>query len=140
MSTIIPHFFTANLHRTIDYYTQVLRFDLVLDQGELPGVSCMLQFGDSSLVFEEFTDGAANAPSTGFCGKLCVFVNDIRSVFKQICDFADVRRELADTENGTREFSVSDCNGIELVFAEVIPVIDGSKSRSTQKHSSELSG
>ncbi len=133
MSTIIPHFYTANLHRTIAYYTQVLCFDIVLDQGELSEESCMLQFGESNLIFEEVADVDPHKAATCFYGKLIVFVNDIESVFSRICDFADVRRELDETENGTREFSISDCNGIELVFAEVMPVFECDNSKSTQE-------
>ena len=138
MSTIIPHFFTANLHRTIAYYTNVLCFDLVLDQGELSDESCMLQFGDSNLIFEEVGD--LNVAKVSFFGKLNIFVDEIQSVFNRICDFADVRNELSESENGTREFSVCDCNGIELVFAEVIPFAECNNAGSAHKHSSELNG
>ncbi|MDB4640946.1 hypothetical protein OAF56_04855 [Pirellulaceae bacterium] len=100
----------------------MLHFDLVLDQGELLGKSCMLQFGDSNLVFEESTVVDLNDPATCFYGKLRFFVNGIQSVFNQICDFSDMLRDS--TENGTCEFSILDCNGIQLVFTEVIPVVD----------------
>lgn len=141
MSTIIPHFYSTNLHRTIAYYTNVLYFDLVLDQGELSDQSCMMQFGDSCLIFEEVTDAtnfsSLDTSASSFRGKLNIFVDDIQSVFDRICDFADVRRELTETENSTREFSVRDCNGIELVFAEVIPV-GCDQTDASSEHASEL--
>lgn len=96
----------------------------------------MMQFGDSCLIFEEVTD-AANFSASSFRGKLNIFVDNIQSVFDRICDFADVRRELTETENATREFSVRDCNGIELVFAEVITV-DCDQADAPSEHASEL--
>jgi len=119
MVNIIPHFYTSNLHRTIAYYTNVLWFDIVLDVGEISDDSCMLRFGDSNIVFEESPFAISDVSRSQAWGKLNIFVDGIDQIFQRVSDFADVRQELVETTNETSEFSVRDCNGIELVFTEV---------------------
>ena len=112
---MIPHFYTNNLQSTISYYTNILCFDLALPPGELDENSCMLSLGNSSIIFEE---RKAEVDHSGW-GKINLFVENLAKIFANVSDFADVRSNPASTDAGTTEFSVRDCNGIELVFSQV---------------------
>ncbi len=78
----------------------------------------MLQHGDDAIIFEE---SSAPLNHTSW-GKLNLFTDRLEQIFKNVAVFADVKTNPTNTEAGTREFSVTDCNGIELVFSQVLPV------------------
>lgn len=113
-----PQFFTNSLQTTIDYYTRVLCFELVLEPGELSDHSCLLQLGDATIIFEE----VCRPVDHSHWGRIHLFVDNLDEIFKNLGDFADVQTNPELTDAGTREFSIRDCNGMELVFAEVQPV------------------
>ena len=127
---MIPHLYTNDLVSTIQYYTNVLRFDLVLRPGELNENSCMLTLGHASIIFEE----RPSKLDHGRWGKFVFFVDDVSAIFMKVCDFADVRSNLEVTKQGTIEFSVKDCNGVELTFSQVKTFEQANLAGGTLRH------
>ena len=113
---LIPMLESADLARTIDYYTRTLGFELDAtwpEEGEPTG--CRLVAGDAVLMF-----AARDAAAPALSGQLYCFPRDVDALWNELRERVEVVAPLADWDHGMREFRVRDCNGYVLRFGQAI--------------------
>ena len=122
--SLTPNLMVTDMAKTIDYYRDVLGFELMMSAPEeAPFDWAMMKSGEVSIMFqtqkslsEELSVFKELAPG----GSLTFYVDmiDATALYKRIKGKADLVKEPFDTFYGTREFIIRDCNGYLLVFAE----------------------
>jgi len=115
---LIPMLETADLARTIDYYTRTLGFELdAAWPAENDPVWCRLVAGDVVLVFTTRDPSLAPASPT-LTGQLYCYPHDVDALWEALRERVDVVSPLADWDHGMREFQIRDCNGYVLRFGQ----------------------
>ncbi len=112
---LTPSIKTEDLNSTIQFYTQVLGFELKWEmpfEGQRVG---WLERGMASLMFFE-EHGVQPAP--GFTGTLYFTVDEVSSFYEEIRDRVEVVWGLEEMSYGTLEFGIKDNNGFYLAFAQ----------------------
>lgn len=113
--------------RTAAFYRDVLGFEIV-QQDPAPANPewVLLRRGAVELMFQARASMAGlfplPAPAPG-AGRLTIYVDlaDVASFYREVAGRAAIVCDLHDTPRGTREFSLRDCNGFTLTFAEPLP-------------------
>jgi uncharacterized glyoxalase superfamily protein PhnB len=113
-----------DINKTITFYRNVLGFELVNaepDNGDIhwalmrgDGIELMFQTRDSiSKEHSEFQKMDTNAP-------MCLYINmdNVNKLYTQLKDKIQILTDLHITNYGAVEFSISDCNGYVLTFAQ----------------------
>jgi uncharacterized glyoxalase superfamily protein PhnB len=116
----------ANVNDTIQYYKDVLDFELVMSnpkEGQFEWA--MIQSGDVALMLQTQTSLSGELPVFGDMkvgGSLTFFIetNDIDGLYAKVKSRADIVLDMRDTFYGMREFHIRDCNGYVLTFAQRI--------------------
>ncbi|MDH1628741.1 VOC family protein [Pseudomonas mosselii] len=108
---IAPLLRCTDLDATRRHYRDVLQFT-VTDTAQS---TLTVQLHDCSLLFTE-ADLWRLAP--GCAGTLYLVVEDVDGYYAQVRELADIAWPLHDTEYGSREFGVRDCNGYYLAFSQ----------------------
>lgn len=125
LKSLTPNLMVADMGKTIDYYRDVLGFELMMSAPEeAPFDWAMMKSGGVSIMFQTqkslgeelaaFKEIAAPGGSLTFY----VDVADINVLYDRVKGKADLLKELFGTSYGTREFIIRDCNGYLIVFAE----------------------
>jgi uncharacterized glyoxalase superfamily protein PhnB len=121
---LTPNLMVEDMGKTIAYYQDVLGFELLMSNPEQkPFDWAMMRRGDVTLMFQtrkSLGDEMAAFKEMPLGGSLTFYVdvNNIKSLYGQVKDNADIIKELYDTFYGTTEFAIRDCNGYLVVFAE----------------------
>ncbi len=117
---VMPVLRVEDLSRAIDWYTQVLGFELVWrspNDGE--GENCMLRAGDTDLML---STGSHLGTQPAFTGTLYFELDGgVRELFARVKDAAPVVWPLEEMDYGTIEFGIRDRDGYTLAFAEPRP-------------------
>jgi uncharacterized glyoxalase superfamily protein PhnB len=123
MSSLSPNIYVENVQTTIDYYQQ-LGFSVVMivpEEGINP-VWVMMQREDVTIMFESYANIEGRLPqikrSNGGSLLFYVKVRGVEQYFESIKGFANVLHPLQKTFYGATEFSIEDCNGYVLTFAD----------------------
>lgn len=113
-----------DVSRTVDFYRDVLGFEVVMaGPRRRPLQWALLKRGETELMFQA-RHGLHEAlpglpPAAGpHAVTFYIGVPDVEAFFAQVQARVQVVRPLHDTPYGTREFSIEDCNGFVLTFAE----------------------
>jgi catechol 2,3-dioxygenase-like lactoylglutathione lyase family enzyme len=113
---VMPVLRVADLQMAVDWYTQMLGFQVVwrspMDGG---GENCLLQAGPIELML---STGAHLGGPPALTGTLFFHVDGVEELFARIRNQVEVVWPLEDQEYGTREFGVRDSDGYLLAFAE----------------------
>jgi uncharacterized glyoxalase superfamily protein PhnB len=113
---VMPVLRVAVLQEAVDWYTQILGFQVLwrspMDGG---GENCLLQMGDVELML---STGAHLGGPPALTGTLYFNVEGVEELFARISNQVEVVWPLEDQEYGTREFGVRDSDGYVLAFAE----------------------
>lgn len=123
MESLTPNLFVTDINQTIAFY-QTLGFQLVMkvpEEGDL--VWAMMSCGQVSFMFQTFSSMGDELPEIKRergSGPLLLYIkiHGIRDFFNKICDTVHVIKGLETTFYGSTEFSIFDCNGMILTFAE----------------------
>jgi uncharacterized glyoxalase superfamily protein PhnB len=113
--------------RTIAFYCGVLGFEVVTTApGPEAPAWALLKRGRAELMFQAQESLAGLLPPglrfpRPLALTICVDVDDVEALYRQVAAAVPVVHVLADTAWGTREFSIRDCNGFVVTFAEALP-------------------
>ena len=121
---VTPNFMVDDVNRTVDWYHDVLDFQLALSvpqQGQFDfaivkreQVELMFQATSSLVQDLPFLTGATVGASVTFH----IEVIGIDELYKKIKDEATIVKDLHTTFYGAKEFYFLDCNGYILTYAE----------------------
>ncbi len=115
-----------NVERTVDYYQNILGFELVIT---LPDRSpfnwALVRREDVELLFQTPTSMGGLLPLQGQASRsalnVIIPVNEIEDLFERLQQVAAIVRGIHTAGNGSREFSIRDCNGYTLTFSQDLP-------------------
>lgn len=119
-----PNLMVENVNHTVDFYRDVLGFEVVLtvpDEG--PFEWALLRRGDVEILFHARGSLGAELPvaerrQAGGALTYYVDVQDVGDLFERLKGAVPVLQGLHTTCYGTREFTIEDVNGFLLTFAE----------------------
>lgn len=112
---VTPMLETTDLQRTVDFYVDVLGFDIeTLVPDDEPNF-CILDRDGVSISF--FVDVARTEPQQ-FTGRLYIDVAGVPELYERVRNRANVRWGPEVFAYGRREFAIYDCNGYTLTFSE----------------------
>lgn len=114
MKQLIPLLRVVNLHATIDFYIQVLGFEVCWrEKGTV-----QVQHGNVALMF---STGDNLGSMAELSGTLYFYPEDVSTLWNSIRERVEIEWPLQTMDYGTREFGIRDPDGYILAFAEVLP-------------------
>lgn len=124
MRKLTPNLMVDDVNRTIDFYRNVLGFELVASVPEEGTLNWgMVKCGNVELMFQSWSSLGNDLPQLKIAmppGPVIFYV-DVESVQilrQRIEGTATLLKQIQVTFYGTREFTIQDCNGFILTFAE----------------------
>ncbi len=126
LKKLSPNLMVEDVSRTVGFYESVLGFQRVMtlpDEGPLEWA--LVQNGAVEMMFQSQSSLAAESPvfedkAVGGTLTLYAEVEDLEKYYADIKDRVKVLKEPNTTFYGMREFTVTDCNGYVLTFAQPI--------------------
>lgn len=124
MRKLTPNLIVDDVNRTVDFYRDVLGFELlasVPEEGTLDWG--MMKCGSVELMFQSWSSLGNDLPQLKNAmppGPIILYI-DVESVQilrQRIEGKAMLLKEIQGTFYGTKEFTIQDCNGFILTFAE----------------------
>jgi uncharacterized glyoxalase superfamily protein PhnB len=120
--SIVPGLPVDDVSRTVEFYRNVLGFELVGATGKGGMTRARLRLGDSEILFRSArTDGIGRALK-GYDVEdrlvLHIRVEDVASLYQRVKGSAPIIRELETTLFGLGEFAIEDVDGIILSFSQ----------------------
>lgn len=120
VTRIIPQFFTADLARTLEYYSSVLGFDCEFQHGDPPFYAGVAR--DGHAIFFRLVPDVAPVAAAKYAEELLdayVGVSDAAALSREYADRGvEFHRPLGETPWQTIEFVVRDCDGRLLCFGQ----------------------
>lgn len=124
LESLTPNIMVNDVNETLDYYTNVLGFDLVDTNpvsGEFEWGYVMLN--SVGLMFQEVKSIKNEYPQlkdlkVGGALTLYIRVKNINDLFENIKDQVTIVKPMNTTFYGTNEFAIEDVNGFILTFSE----------------------
>jgi catechol 2,3-dioxygenase-like lactoylglutathione lyase family enzyme len=124
LKKLTPNLMVEDVNRTIDFYRDVLGFEVqttVPEEGQLDWA--MLARDGVTLMFQRRASLAAEIPAFADApvgGALTFYteVNGVEALHAQLGGRVEIVQDLHDTFYGTREFCFRDCNGYLISFSE----------------------
>lgn len=125
LKSLTINLMVADVQRSVDFYSHSLGFEVVTTvPGEQELVFAMIKTGNVSIMlqsmssFEESNPEFSRTPIGGTV-LLYIDVSEIRILYQKVKKAGvPIYREMHDTFYGTSEFTVKDCDGYLLSFAE----------------------
>jgi uncharacterized glyoxalase superfamily protein PhnB len=124
MKKLTPNLMVDDVNRTVDFYRDVLGFELLASVPEEGALDWgMMKCGTVELMFQSRSSLGNDLPQLKNAippGPVLLYI-DVESVQilrQQIEGKATLLKEIAVTFYGTKEFTIQDCNGFILTFAE----------------------
>jgi uncharacterized glyoxalase superfamily protein PhnB len=118
MNKIVPVLRVAELQRAVDWYTDILGFQIAWrapDDGG--GENCMLSSGPVDLLL---STGSHLGDEPRFTGTLYFHVDGVDEFYERVKDRAGIVWPLETQVYGLREFGIRDRDGYTLAFAEEV--------------------
>jgi len=123
MESLSPNIYVQDVKGTMQFYSK-LGFSAMMsvpENSEEP-VWAMMQNGGVSIMFESFSSIEGRLPeiSRNQGGSLLFYikVKDIQGLYESLKDEVTVLHGLQKTFYGATEFTIKDCNGWVLTFAD----------------------
>lgn len=123
MASLSPNIYVENVSASVEFY-KLLGFEVVMSVPEdgLNPVWVMMQLEEVTFMFESFASIEGRLPqinrSKGGSLLFYIKVGDVEQYFESIKDKVNVLHGLEKTFYGATEFSIEDCNGYVLTFAD----------------------
>ncbi|MEO1403621.1 MAG: VOC family protein [Cyanobacteria bacterium J06635_1] len=124
LGAISPMLEVSDLQETIDYYENILGFELQgtwPDQG--PAQWAALKAGQVTLMFVTQARSATRPPT--LTGQLYCYPPDVDALWDELKDKVDIAWPLDNMSYGMREFAIRDCNGYVITFGQDIEEMPG---------------
>ena len=129
LKRITPNIIVEDVSRTIKFYTDIIACFELVDYDSKKGKFswALLRCGDTQIMFESRESIAKSIPALEHSNKngaitIYVELDGIKELYKMIKDKVDIVKDLHNAEYGMREFSIQDCNGFIITFAEWVGV------------------
>lgn len=127
LSKLTPNMMVENVAETVDFYRDVLGFDLIMAVPEGNPVDwALMQRDEVEVMFQaraSLTDELPLFAGRPIGGALTFYIDmqGVEALYEQIRAQVRVVQDLQTTFYGKREFAIQDCNGFILTFAEDSP-------------------
>jgi len=124
LKKLTPNLMVEDVNQTVQFYTEVLNF--ILDQ-TVPEASpfdwASMKSGDVEIMLQSRSSLAGDIPAlkdSKIGGSLTFFIQmqGLQELYERVKGKTTIVQDLHTTFYGTREFSILDCNGYILAFAE----------------------
>lgn len=124
LKKITPNLMVKDVNKTIEFYTDVLDFKLVMTvptEGQFDfailqsgGIEVMLQSAES------LTGEISSLKDRDIGGTFTLYIETegVETLHEKIKDKVTIVQDIHDTFYGTKEFAIEDINGYILAFAE----------------------
>lgn len=121
---LTPNMMVEDVNETVAFYRSVLGFDLVMtvpDSGRLDWA--LVQRNDVEMMFQARRSLAEDLPTfqdrpVGGALTFYLDVEGVEGLYERLRPHVTILQDLHETFYGTREFTIEDCNGFLLTFAE----------------------
>ncbi|NIR52520.1 hypothetical protein GWO43_28405 [candidate division KSB1 bacterium] len=107
---------TGDLQASIDFYTEILGFQVCTLWPEQNPTFCILDHGDVRVMF--YVDENQCDPEPVLTGHLYIDADDVQDLYERIKDQVEIVWGPEVYHYGRREFAIKDCNGYVLAFSE----------------------
>ena len=126
LKELVPNLMVEDVNYTIEYYQDVLDFELdqtVPETGQFIWAS--MKCGNVEIMFqsrENLTEEVPVLKDKEIGGSLTFYIRmeNIEELYARTRDKVTIVQDLHTTFYGMREFSIQDCNGYILAFAESV--------------------
>lgn len=124
MIKLTPNLFVNDVNKTVEFYKNVLGFELVLkvpEEGQFDWA--MIKCGGVELMIQSKASAVKDLPEFGnqpIGGSLLLYIDveDVVSLCSKVKAKTKIKKDLHDTFYGTKEFALYDGDGYLLVFAQ----------------------
>jgi len=126
MKNLTPNLMVEDVNQTVDFYKNVLGFDLIATVPETGQFNwAMMKQGGVEMQFQLRTSLAEEIPafkdrSIGGSLTLYIGVEGIEELHGRLKDKVTIVQAMHATFYGTQEFALQDINGFVISFAEMI--------------------
>ncbi len=129
LKRMTPNIMVEDVSKAVEFYKNILAcFELV--DYELGGRKlnwALLRCGDVQIMFESresMTNSIPILKNRNIGGTMTIYIelDGIEGLYKIIKDKVNIVKDLHNADYGMREFSIQDCNGFVITFAEWIGV------------------
>lgn len=124
MIKLTPNLLVNDVNKTIEFYKNVLGFELVVTAPESGQFDwAMMKCGGVELMFQSKASAVKDLPEFGnqpIGGSLLLYIDvaDVVSLCDKVKAKAKIKKDLHETFYGTKEFAMYDEDGYLLVFAQ----------------------
>jgi uncharacterized glyoxalase superfamily protein PhnB len=116
LKQIIPVLRVHDMQRSIDFYCDVLKFELLWRSPDDAGAEvCMLQSGATALML---STGSQLGDKPSFTGTLYFDMDGVATFYEQVKNQVEIVWPLETMDYGTLEFGLRDPDGYTLAFSE----------------------
>lgn len=124
MNGLIPSFPVADINRSVEFYQEVLGFELVRITGKDDVTRAFLRAGQLRIVFRSVAGESVvdyRKPTLEDRIILHIPIDDVRRLYDRIRGQVPLISDLEPRLFGAYEFTIEDVNGILLTFSELKP-------------------
>jgi uncharacterized glyoxalase superfamily protein PhnB len=125
LKALTPNLIVEDVNKTVKYYQETLGFKLGLTLPESGTLDfAIMSLDDVTIMFQSMKGFVEAFPEykgqkTGGTLFLYIDVINVDEVYKRVKDAkAEIIVDMNETFYGTKEFSIKDCDGYLLIFAE----------------------
>jgi len=129
LKRMTPNIMVEDVSRAVEFYKNILAcFELVdYELGDRKLNWALLRCGDVQIMFESresMTNSIPILKNRNIGGTMTIYIelDGIEGLYKIIKDKVNIVKDLHNADYGMREFSIQDCNGFVITFAEWIGV------------------
>jgi len=116
---LFPMLATENIGKTIEFYTELLDFEVGGKYPETDPCWVSLCNGSAEIAFNLLNEHSKSAKPV-LTGSIYLHVENIDELWENLKDKAEIVYPIENFEYGMREFGVRDCNGYVLNLGENI--------------------
>ena len=124
LKKLTPNIMVEHVNSTIDFYRDILGFELlasVPEQGTFDWA--MMKRDTVEIMFQSRTSLSGDLPrfsDKAIGGTLTLYIDvaDIKGLYANLQNKVKLVHDMATTFYGAQEFTIEDCNGYILTFAE----------------------
>jgi len=126
LKKLTPNLMVEDVNETVTFYQDVLGCALlasVPEEGQFNWA--MMQHDAVEIMFQSRASLTEDVPlfkDKAIGGSLTLYINveDIKGLYGQVQNRVTILHEMTTTFYGTREFTIQDCNGYVLTFAQAV--------------------
>ncbi len=126
LKKLTPNLMVEDVNETVTFYQDVLGFALlatVPEEGQFNWA--MMQHDAVEIMFQgraSLTEDVPLFKDKAIGGSLTLYIDveDIKGLYGQVQNRVTILHEMTTTFYGTREFTIQDCNGYVLTFAQAV--------------------